>query len=928
MYFLPAALLALALAQPSGPPAPGSITDLQGRPLRVPTDTFRVCMLRVEFVEDYTDSTTGNGLFLPHHGRDYSLDMAGQVVSYFEDVSGGRQNYEFSVYPATGNPLIDDGGYTMPHQMGWYGDNARFPIGVIWLLVHAVQAADHEVNFAEYDGVMVVHAGTGRESDILGDSPLDISSLFISYPTYNYYMQQEDQWLAQGIPTNDGVLVREGSIVPEHQTQDGYGLGVLGTLVHKLFRQLGAPDLWNTFTGKVAVGGWDIMGYGQWIMYGFWPSGPGAFTREFLGWTDVVEVYEGSFSVSPGDTVYRVPLSDTEYLLIENRQRDPDGDGMCGANERDFGLPGSGILIWRVDQSGLAGRILNNTVNTDPDHQGVTLLEADGISDFNSMYFDRFYTSEGSQWDPWKRDGYAWLLTPETTPSTEASWGGRSGVSVDVTSNSGNVMTFTVSREDLPGWPAWVGNPGSGLTVWNAPGLGEIIAVLRNTGRIDLLSPDGELLSWLGTVFRTRPVAAAIGGTEYLMTADRNGFVRMLSPQWGTEAPGWPVRVNGEPSQVLFSQRLQVAAAVSGDSVYLFNADGAPLPGWPRGFRYGVRGICVIPDPDTPGMAVTIADGSLYAYDLSGRALFPGGPVHPGGGDISIPISADFSRNGVTEIAVVSRGYAWCYDIHGNLRPGFPAGFSGKALGGLFPADLDSDGYLEMIVETSSGAWAVTGSGAVLADWPMHTPTDSLMESANRFNTGVGGTGFAGFSLRDGRTGLWNRKGEDIAQTLWSVGDGPVGRPLLWRFAGDETHRLMAIAGGGWIGAWPVSISPQGWHTGMDRGGEGCWWPEDLPPIAPRELLEEAGFFVWPNPVRDGSGTIRFTPGSHCSYTIRIFNVAGELVGLFQGEAPGGSPWEVPWDTRRLAPGLYYVCLEVASSGMSSQAVFHAAVVN
>lgn len=880
----------------------------------------RVCMLRVEFVEDYTDSTTGNGLFLPGNDRAYSLNIAQQVSSYFTDVSLGRRDLQFSVYPAAGY-----GAYGLPHQMGWYsGEGGRWPL----VLVHGVQAADEEVNFAEYDLVMVVHAGTGREGDVLGNSPLDIYSYYLDYPQFQYYMSRLDPWLAQGVPTNDGVLIREGAVVPEHQTQDGLGLGVIGTIVHKIFRWLGAPDLYNTSTGSLAIGGWDIMGYGQWIMYGFWPSGPGAWTREHLGWADVVEVYQGSFTVSPSDTIYRVPLSGTEYLLIENRQRDPDGDGLCGAHERDFGLPGSGILIWRIDQTRTVSFIASNQVNTDPDHQGVTLLEADGIPDFNTFSQQAFYTSEGSQFDPWKRDGYAWLLGPDTTPSSSASWGGRTGVTVDVTSNSGNSMGFTVTREGVSGWPARVSNPRSGLLAWNAPGLGEVLAVLNGIGRVSIFSPGGELLAGFGTILRTSPVIASTGGTEYLLTGDLNGFAHMLTPEWGTEAPGWPVRVNGEPSQVLFSQRLQLAAVASGDSVHLFSPDGVALPDWPLGFKYGVRGICVVPDPETPGIAVTVADGSLYAFDLTGRPLFESGPVHPGGGDISVPFSADIDRDGTVEIVVTSRGYIWCYDISGELEPGFPSPVTGKVLGGLFPADLDGNGYLELVVETSTGANAVTASGTILADWPMHTRTDSLVETVNRFNRGIGGSGFAGFSLRDGRTGLWGPNAASLPETLWSIGDGPVGRPLLWKFSGDGSYRLMGVAGGGWIGAWPVSFTPQGWHTGLDRGGEGCWWADDLPQISAPAILEAEGFFVWPNPVRDGKGYIRFTPGTGCSYTVRVFNVAGELVGLFQGEAPGGSPWEVEWNTSRLSPGLYYVCLKLDSPGGSSEAMFHAAVVN
>jgi hypothetical protein len=80
--------------------------------------------------------------------------------------------------------------------------------------------------------------------------------------------------------------------------------------------------------------------------------------------------------------------------------------------------------------------------------------------------------------------------------------------------------------------------------------------------------------------------------------------------------------------------------------------------------------------------------------------------------------------------------------------------------------------------------------------------------------------------------------------------------------------------------------------------------------------------------VTGGSGFVRFTPPDDCTYPVRIFNVAGDLVGLFRGEAPGGSPWEVPWDTSRLSPALYYVCLSVEVPGESLEALFHAAVVN
>ena len=85
---------------------------------------------------------------------------------------------------------------------------------------------------------------------------------------------------------------------------------------------------------------------------------------------------------------------------------------------------------------------------------------------------------------------------------------------------------------------------------------------------------------------------------------------------------------------------------------------------------------------------------------------------------------------------------------------------------------------------------------------------------------------------------------------------------------------------------------------------------------------------MYPNPVRTGTGTIRFRPGADCSWVIRVFNVAGDLVTVARGTAPGGADWEVPWETGDFSPGVYYVNLEVSGPLGTESALFQAAVVN
>ena len=69
------------------------------------TDPISICVLRVSFLEDTTNSTTGNGKFLltdqgidcgpytidpPPHDYDYFLSQIDAVNEYFQNVSYGK----------------------------------------------------------------------------------------------------------------------------------------------------------------------------------------------------------------------------------------------------------------------------------------------------------------------------------------------------------------------------------------------------------------------------------------------------------------------------------------------------------------------------------------------------------------------------------------------------------------------------------------------------------------------------------------------------------------------------------------------------------------------------------------------------------------------------------------------------------------------
>jgi M6 family metalloprotease-like protein len=884
-------------------------------------------MIRAEFLEDYTTTTSGNGLFDldadPPHDRIYFQQIASQMTNYFLDVSFDSLSLSIDIYPSG-----LDASYQMLHQMAWYGDDTKQMTGACELLRDAVITADDDVDFSLYDAVIVIHAGAGQEADVRSDSPDDIHSVFLRLSDLQYYLPEGGSGYP-GIPTNDGVYVMEGAINPEQESQDGYGFGVIGTICHEFFHQLGLPDLYNTYTGSVGVGGWDIMGYGQWVMSGWWPTQPGAWCRMFLQWTPVRTIEgTGTFSAVVGDTLLKIPLSGTEYLLIENRQRDPDGDGMCGTDEHDWGLPGSGILIWHIDETRLGVHVQSNTVNVDPLHKGVDLEEADGIQDFDWALPD-IYGIEGNQFDPWFVGGVNWIFSPSSEPSTVTSWGGNTWVTVEVLDPSCNTMEVTVQRSGIvPGWPVRTEIPEWGPLLWNSSD-GPKIVLTTSTGFARAIDgDDGSGTIPMGLGVTAPPATGNLGaGEEYLLVCEKDGEVHLRAPDWA-EPAGWPAQLPHAVVSCLVSDRTGVVAVATEENrLYLLSSNGLVMEGWPVQVSAPVRGLCVHPVQENPSIAAATADGSLYLYDFQGN-LRQGWPTHPGDERIGIPVSADIDRDGIPEIICSSGDMIYSYGSDGEPEPGFPALLRSDPLGSVSLAGLDDTGRLAILIEIEEGIAAVGASGAVITDWPWLTPTDSLGFGFELNSRGIGGSGFTIWGVRDGRICLLDETGGQPGIFPVSTGDSPVCTPVLWRFSTTEPWRVTAADASGYVCSWFTSFEPSGWYSGLDRGGENCWWSDDLPAEGSATgILAPGSFFVYPNPVRTGKGTIRFQPGADCSWVIRVFNIAGDLVTVSRGAAPGGAAWEVPWETSDLSPGVYYINLEITGPQGSESSLFQAAVV-
>ena len=128
------------------------------------------------------------------------------------------------------------------------------------------------------------------------------------------------------------------------------------SMAHEYGHVLGLPDLFNTdylrqpeappSEDSAGIGAWGLMGWGTLGWGGDdGPNSFSAFSRERLGWSEVIEISGEPQTirltdVGEGGPIYRVPLRPREYFLLEYRRR--------GGNYYDRNIPGEGLLIWRV----------------------------------------------------------------------------------------------------------------------------------------------------------------------------------------------------------------------------------------------------------------------------------------------------------------------------------------------------------------------------------------------------------------------------------------------------------------------------------------------------------------------------------------------------------------------------------------------------
>jgi hypothetical protein len=326
------------------------------RPFKIITDTIDVLAVMVQFQQDNTPLTSGDGRFdliqgpdpiidAPPHNKQYFLDHFTFVANYFRKSSKGKVVIRTTVL---------DSIITLPRVMQEYSPprtGSTIAVGNLardtW---QKVDSAGLVPDFSRYECFIVLHAGIGRDIDLISllgydPTPYDIPSLYIGLNGFRQFYGTG----YQGISVNGGSFrITNSIIIGESEsrtvpTVTGTALlelSINGLLCASVGNYLGLPDLFDTNTGKSGIGRFGLMdGQAIFSFKGVFPPEPSAWEKYWLGWIEPITLQAGPQTValpavgiatasgnfSIRDTVYRVPISAQEYFLVENRNRDPNG---------------------------------------------------------------------------------------------------------------------------------------------------------------------------------------------------------------------------------------------------------------------------------------------------------------------------------------------------------------------------------------------------------------------------------------------------------------------------------------------------------------------------------------------------------------------------------------------------------------------------
>lgn len=920
--------------------------------------SIHIIAVRVEFEPEENRFTSGNGTFqldflernpatidpLPHDQGYFEAHLE-FAKRYFEQVSGSALNITYEVLPTV---------YQLNHPMARYAptgqsDSANYRLGWLardtWEQVAESGALDGFAGNPDRTMFIIFHAGVGRDLELTGTTltktPQDIPSVYLNQDSFARLLDDPG---FTGIPVNDsGLRVSETAILPQTESRPGEDvtgaefvieLSINGITTAMVGNFLGMPDLYNTETGASGIGRFGLMdGAGFFSYNGLFPPEPSAWEKTLMGWVtpqDIPLSDAAPISVPLG-SVLRHRISEDEHILVENRHRDPDDNGvdltirkpdgtfetitisrdeerfsafdlsdideilpagtLIDVSDYDWSLPGGidedrylagGILIWRIHDGVIRETIEENRINADPARRGVQLVEADAAQDIGRPAGLSASYDQGAPFDFWwsGNDFTVITLTGERIVLYENRWSDNTTPNNRTSTGAPTYFEFYDFSDNQP----------------------------SATFRAKRITPDSYSVNdVIEFPFTSSSDQSAEYALSYPLSIDLIGD-HLLIPQQDrlvvvhrptSSVASHPIGSVHQPLRVannVFLTSHQAAGASSFDSRLVSLNNAALVPIWDKPAITGSQGYPVL---NASGDVILIGGQSTGLTATDGTTVTVTHPndvftndrrfVIPEIGNAEWTILADvMSRD---EVTITSEPFYWSHF-----------------------GDRNADGVAEVYyVNRSDGTlMARNSSGAVMDHFPLQPPN---------------GFRFIGTPLLvDQKLIVYATDGYDLM--IFGATDHPllVGRapaddrlPIGMVFA-DQT--LFAADAAGNLVSWTFpdvapSVTARSFQPEFAIVGT---------PTDEDDLLVSSETYNWPNPASNET-FVRFQSVPGASVRMEVIQYDGRPMAQQTIASASGAAQEIRLDTSNWGSGVYFCRIEARHAGKTAQKQFKILVV-
>ncbi len=964
-------------------------------------DTVKILAVMVNFQEDRDGATFGNGKFgsiysqnygndildpLPHD-RDYFESHLTFVKNYFQKVSNGKVDIQFTVLPDTFSVTK-----TMRNYSPAPGSDDFTPMGQfaeeVWTKADAIYPG---LNFSDYNLFVIFHAGVGRDISLPGSlgNERDLPSVYLGENSLKNIFGST----FEGFPVSNGNFkITNSMIMPETESRELetisgtflFEITINGLIVASVASHLGLPDLFDTNTGLSAIGRFGLMdGQSIFAYNGCFPPEPSAWEKIYLGWADAVEISPGDYDVSVvsklastlADTVIlKVPINSSEYYLIENRQRDVLNDGsqvtiksngniftrsflkdttgfysydtdslsgvVLDVDEFDWALPGNGIVIWHIDENVINEKLAENKINTDKTRRGVDVEEADGVQDIGEQFttiFGDVVIGEGTEQDFWYADNKAELFknifNKASRPDTKTNTGANSLIKIKDFSSIASKMSFKVEYGDSIIKPLLRQKyENSNVTKITVLEDGDSVKFAFADGS-DLLVTDGNnIISTLPDFHGGYKIASATIGDKIIAIGNRfNRINYWISENSQVTSGSLEIQYAASTVPVIrktLTENYELIIGTTAGIILVYDLESI-ISG------NAILKDSVLVDPAFAILKISASSSSISAITTSNTN----------------PRECYFFSSDGTKINIINEGLV---DLATTINSdGTPASIILSDIGNIYVissgviqstfnvkknldinsislADLKQDGENYIILNNGSELEAYNISGALADNYPVNKNSISELIHTPLSVDFEGDTKSDVISSdSDGNVYAFDGgTGKMINGFPISFGNQLFSNPVLFNYKGQTA--FGGFNEDQYFVAWIISSVSNtfGWLEENGNRGNTSFLSaaENLNTI--NEFFPTSRAYNYPNPVYDGETAIRYFVGEDSKINIKIFDLAGDFVAELNDDAQGGLDNETSWNVSNIQSGVYLARIEAnGSSGKSESVIIKIAVV-